>query len=382
LVLDHMPAFRNDVSMRLLQPREGPIPGEHYLPSTPATVTWGWLPAEAADPVLTMRSGETITIDTVSHEGIIEDQGRDPVAYFGRFGVAEQDVLRDAIEIAADYPARKPGVDGPHVVTGPVAVSGARQADVLRIEFLKLVPRAPYGIISNRHGRGALPGELPKLPHPDFVPDPGDPAKSATVSQFCPVSGNLTGSLSAGAGRTLRFPLAPFLGLVGVSPAGERVNSVPPGPFGGNIDIKDLVSGTALYLPVQVAGAGLFAGDPHYAQGHGEVALTALEAPLRATVRVSVLSGKSSLQLLGMLDRPFGETPQHWLAIGLDRDLNEAFRSAVREALRVLKEMRDVPTDVGYAYLSAAADFVVSQVVDDVKGVHCLIRKSDFAAWT
>ncbi len=182
--------------------------------------------------------------------------------------------------------------------------------------------------------------------------------------------------------RALRFPLAPFLGLVGVTPAGPTpLNSVPPGPFGGNIDIKDLVAGTTLYLPVQVAEAGLYVGDPHYAQGHGEVALTALEAPLRARLRVTLLSARGERNRFGVLDRPFAETPQHWIAVGLHRDLNEAFRAAVREALRVMKEMHDVPAEIAYAYLSAAGDFVVSQVVDDVKGVHCLIRKADFARW-
>lgn len=367
------------MSLPLLQPREGPIPGQHYLASTPETVTWGWLPTRETPAALVMRSGETITIDTVSHEGIVEDHGRDPRTYFGRFGVAEDEVLRDAVEIAGEYPARRPGVDGPHVVTGPVRIDGARPGDVLRVDFLELVPRAPYGIISNRHGYGALPGEMPPLPHPGFVPVPGDPARSGTVSLFCPVSGDRTGSLPVGS-RSVRFPLAPFLGLIGVSPAGDApLNSVPPGPFGGNIDIKDLVAGTSLYLPVQVEGAGLFAGDPHYAQGHGEVALTALEAPLRATLRVTVLSTVDGI--VGALDRPFGETSTHWLAVGLDRDLGEAFRSAVREALRVLNVIYDIPADVAYAYLSAAGDFVVSQVVDDVKGVHCLIRKSDFAAW-
>jgi acetamidase/formamidase len=370
------------MSFPLLQSHEGPIPGEHYLPSTLDSVSWGWLPVEGARPAVQMRSGETVTIDTVSHEGIVEDHGRDPEEFFGRFGVTATDILRDAAAIAADHPVREPAVDGPHVVTGPVAIAGARPGDVLKIEFLDLVPRAPYGVISNRHGYGALPGELPPLPFPGFVADPGDVEKSGTVSLFCPVSGDLTGALAAGGGRSIKFPIAPFLGLIGVTPAGETpTHSVPPGPFGGNIDIKDLISGTALYLPVQVDGAGLYAGDPHYAQGHGEVALTALEAPLRATLRVTVLPAADSRALLGQLDCPLGETPHHWLAVGLHRDLNEAFRGAVREALRMLEQMYQVPTDVAYAYLSAAGDFVVSQVVDDVKGVHCLIRKSDFAAW-
>jgi acetamidase/formamidase len=252
---------------------------------------------------------------------------------------------------------------------------------VLKVEFLELTPRAPYGIISSRHGYGALAGELPPLPYPGFVADPSDPDKSGTVSMFCRTSDGRTASLASG-GRELRFPLAPFLGLVGVTPRGATpLNSVPPGPYGGNIDVRDLSAGTALYLPVQVEGAGLYAGDPHYAQGHGEVALTALEAPLRATLRVTVLRAAESRTLLGPLDRPLGETATHWLAVGLHRDLNQAMRAAVREALRLLADVYAVPADVGYAYLSAAGDFVVSQVVDDVKGVHCLIRKSDFAAW-
>jgi len=328
-----------------------------------------------------MRSGETITVDTVSHEGVLEDQGRDPRAFFGRFGIAPDAVLQDAVDIAAGHPPRDAVADGPHVNTGPITVAGARPGDVLRLDFLELAPRVPYGIISSRHGYGALAGELPPLPYPGFVPDPSDAAKAGNVSLFCRAENGM-GSLEAPGGKELRFPLAPFLGTIGITPAGSRVNSVPPGTYGGNMDVKDLVSGTSLYLPVQIDGAGLFVGDPHFAQGHGEVALTALEASLRVTLRVTLLPAQDSRTLLGQLRRPFGETSEHWIALGLDRDLNEAFREAVREALRVLQEMYGVPADVGYAYLSAAADFVVSQVVDDVKGVHCLIRKADFAAWT
>jgi acetamidase/formamidase len=370
------------MSMQVLQPHDGTITSDHYLASTPESIIWGWLPTAQTAPVLTMRSGETVTIDTVSHEGILEDQGRDPLGFFKHFGVAPADVLRDAIDIAAAYGPRDANAEGPHIVTGPIAVAQARPGDVLKVEFPELAPRAPYGIISSRHGYGALPGEMPPRPHPDFVPDFSTPEKAGTISLFCSVAGDLTGSLPVGKDRALRFPLAPFLGLVGVTPAGpSALNSIPPGPFGGNIDIKDLVAGTSLYLPVQVAGAGFYVGDPHYAQGHGEVALTALEAPLRATLRISVLSAATSRNQLGVLDGPFAETPQHWIAVGLHRDLDKAFRAAVREALRVMKEVHDIPAEIAYAYLSAAGDFVVSQVVDDVKGVHCLIRKADFARW-
>ena len=127
----------------ILQPHEGPISAQHYLPSTPSTVLWGWLPTEQTPSVLTIRSGDTVTIDTVSHEGILEDQGRDPLAYFEQFGVAPASVLRDAVEIAANFASRDANGDGPHVVTGPIAVAGAKPGDVLKVEFLELTPRAP-----------------------------------------------------------------------------------------------------------------------------------------------------------------------------------------------------------------------------------------------
>lgn len=362
------------MGLTILQPHEGTPGADHYLPSDVGNVSWGWLPTAETPAVLAMRSGETVTIDTVSHEGILEDQGRDPFAFFGRHGVERGHVLRDAAALAAAHPPRD-ATSGPHVVTGPVAVEGARPRDVLKVDFLALVPRVGYGVISSRHGRGALPGEMPATPGPVSLFCAVDPSNGAS-------SGALFGTLDGGAGRALRFPLAPFLGMVGVTPAGsERLHSIPPGPFGGNLDVRDLVVGTSLYLPVQVPGAGFFVGDPHYAQGHGEVALTALEAPLRATLRVSLLPADQSRALLGALDRPFAETSEHWIVLGLHRDLDEAFRAATREALRALKEMRGVPPEIAYAYLSAAADFVVTQVVDQVKGVHCLIRKADFAAW-
>jgi acetamidase/formamidase len=176
-----------------------------------------------------------------------------------------------------------------------------------------------------------------------------------------------------------RFPLAPFLGLMGVAvDTDEPVHSVPPGSFGGNLDINELQVGSTLYLPVQVPGAGFFAGDPHYAQGDGEVALTALEAPLRATVRLTVLPRASAASLLGVLGEPIAETATHWLPVGLHADLNEAMRRAVRAAVGFLTATQGMEPAAALAYLSAAADFEISQVVDAVKGVHCMIRKSDF----
>jgi len=146
----------NDV--KVLQPGQGTIEGNHYLQSTPDQVLWGYVPNVHATAVVRMKSAETITVDAVSHEGILEDQGRNPVAYFGSKGVPRSDVLEDAIAIASQYhrTSRDFDKDGPHVVTGPVFVEGAQPGDVLKIETLEATPRVPYGVVSNRHGKGAL----------------------------------------------------------------------------------------------------------------------------------------------------------------------------------------------------------------------------------
>lgn len=354
----------------VLRRSEGAVPGRHYLPTTAATALWGRLPGAADAPVLRVRPGETVTIDALSHEGLLEDQGRDPVAFFAEHGVAGADVLDDAVEIARDV-AHDPAVDGPHVVTGPIAVQGARPGDLLAVTVLETTPRVPYGIISNRHGRGALPGEMPQAP--------------GNVSVFAPVEG--TGGsavgvlpLTVGGAASVRFPLRPFLGTIGVATAGdERPHSVPPGPHGGNLDISLLVSGSTLYLPVAVDEALAYVGDPHFAQGNGEVSLTALEASLRATLRFDVIPAADARRSFGAVTGPVVETPSYLVPTGLDEDLDTAVAHCVRNALELLGARYGMDRHLAYAYLSAAVDFDISQVVDQVKGSHARIRKSDFA---
>jgi acetamidase/formamidase len=361
----------------VLQPGRGRIHGEHYLPSAPDTISWGWLPNRTSEAVLTVDSGDTVTIDTVSHEGVLEDFGRDPVGWFGRHGVARDDVLVDAIRIA-DEVGRAVGVAGPHVVTGPVAVRGAEPGDLVRIDVLGARPRVPYGVISTRHGKGALAGELPEGPPPDESAPLLHPSRWRTVSVFTEIARGF-GTMPFGDGRMVRYPLAPFPGIIGVGvDTDQPVSSMPPGPHGGNLDVRPLAVGSSVYVPVQVAGGLIYAGDPHFAQGNGEVCVTALEGSLRLDLRVTVLQGDEARRAAGVLTGPFGETDGHWIPIGLDVDLDEAMRNAVRAALRFLETRFAMPRHLAYAYLSAAADFEVSQVVDGVKGVHCLIRKRDF----
>ena len=353
--------------MTILQPGVGEITGDHYVAATPGNVLWGRLPCAADAPVLEVAPGATVTFDTISHEGILPDQGQDPLAYFTGHGVPADQVLNDAIEVAATV-ARDAVADGPHVVTGPVRVAGAEPGDLLKITVVDLRPRVPYGVISNRHGKGALVGTLPRGPE--------------NVSVFTPVEDGAGAlPLVEGGDRVVRFPLVPFLGTMGVAVAGdERPHSVPPGAHGGNIDINLLVEGTVLYLPVQVPGALAYVGDPHFAQGDGEVALTALEASLRATLRFDVVPRAEALAAFGEVTGPLVRTPDYLVPTGLDPDLNEAMRKAVRAALDLLQARYGMDEHLAYAYLSAATDFDISQVVDIVCGVHARIRESDFAA--
>ena len=338
----------------------------HLLPSTPSTVRWGDLPCAGDRPVLEVDPGDVVVVDTVSHEGILEDQGRDPLAFFTARGIDAAAVLPDAVEIARSV-AHDPAVQGPHVVTGPVRVRGAKPGDVLSVTVEALELRADYGVVSNRHGRGALPGEFP-IGGVDVV------SVLARV-ETDPDTGLRRGSLPAGPHTDVRvrFPLRPFLGLVGVAtPGPEHLHSVPPGLHGGNLDVSVLGPGSTLHLPVQVDGALFYTGDPHYSQGDGEVALTAFEAPLRATLRLDLVPSDA----VRVRDALWGETPELLVPIGIDLDLDEAVRKAVRTAVALLVDLGMDPAHA-LAYLSAAGDFAVSQVVDRVSGAHGLIRKAD-----
>ena len=395
-----------------LQPGRGPIHGQHYLPSLPDQVRWGYVPAVGSDPVLHVRSGDTVTVDTVSHEGILEDQGRDPVAYFGSHGVPRGQVLADAIAIAAEYDrtTRNFDVDGPHVVTGPIHVDGAEPGDVLKIEMLSFLARVPYGVVSSRHGKGALARQadgsatagitLAEVMPPVATDGraTGIPTEYGNVFAFTPVESGPRGPVGVlprqGRG-SVRFPLTPFMGMTGVAFAPStsltdpNLNSIPPTLGGGNIDIGVLAEGSTFYLPVFAEGALFYTGDPHLAMGDGEVALTAMEGSLRATFRLTVCKPGSGDAPSVAFHYPFGESPDVWVPVGLSdpdaaqhgqiNDLNIAMRRAVVNALDFLQNDLGMDRAVAYAYLSAAADFHVSQVVDRTTGVHATIRKADFA---
>jgi acetamidase/formamidase len=218
------------------------------------------------------------------------------------------------------------------------------------------------------------------------------------ISVFTPIGrsrGVPSGFLPLGERGRVEFPLNPFAGLMSVATVGDApdvvdplVNSIPPTVGGGNIDIKHLGVGSAFYLPVVAEGALFSVGDPHMAMANGEVALTALEGSLRLTFRLTVCKAGSGDAPSVAFRYPFGETPRAWLPIGLSdpdgardgqvSDLDVAMRRAVVHALDFLTTDLGMDRAVAYAYLSAAADFEVSQVVDRTVGVHGVIPKAHF----
>ena len=287
----------------VLQSGTGRVEGR-YLRSTLETVRWGTLPGEDSVPAATIESGAMVTIDTISHEGILEDQGRDPVAYFGQYGIAREKVLKDAAALAASQRDRS---GGPCVVTGPIAVRGAEPGDILQVEVLGLVPRAPYGVVSNRHTGGS----------------------AHAVSVFTPVrraDAGYRGYLPTSRQLRAEFPLDPYMGIMGV--AGDELTYS-----------EGLGVGSSLFLPVRVPGAKFFTGDPHYVR---EGAF-ALEAPLRATFRLTVLRRASASS---------PRVADYWVA---RTRLDESMRRSLRDSLAYLGEELGMPRALAFAHLSAAS---------------------------
>jgi acetamidase/formamidase len=323
-------------------------PGRYRVRSGPETVHWGYLWG-AAEPVLRIEPGDIVTIDTVSHEGLMRDHG-DPESFFARFGIGREALLEDLMTIYAKVQHSGPG---PHIVSGPIAVAGAEPGDVLAIRVLEATPRVPYGVNTMRCNRGALPDEF-------------------TLNRSIVIPFDMDRQVAKFSDR-IEIPLAPFFGIMATGPARNlgKASSGPPGSFGGNIDLKELTAGSTLYLPVHVPEALFMVGDGHAAQGDGEVDLTAIETSLTGTFRFELIKGKP-------IAWPRAETPTHWITLGLHENLDEAMRMAVRETLNFLHDEKGLSRADAYALSSIAVDFEVTQVVDGVKGIHAMIPKGIF----
>jgi acetamidase/formamidase len=314
-----------------------PVRAQHVVRVTPTTVEWGYFAADAK-PVLTVKSGEVVTMDTICAIPELE-----------QMGAAVDDPIRELKQISAVVKDKGPG---PHVLTGPVAIEGAMPGDVLEVEILEVRLRSPYGWMMIQPGAGALPEEFPYL-RAKLVPL-DDKNK---VAEFAP---------------GIRIPVRPFFGNLGVAPPTGRLDSAPPAYNAGNMDNKWLVAGTKLYIPVQVPGALFAVGDGHAAQGDGEVCLTAIETNLTGVFRFTVRKNMK-------LRWPRAETPTQYITMGFHESLDEAARRATKEMIDYLTAERGLSRDDAYMLTSAAVDLHVTQVVDGVKGVHAMLPKAIFA---
>jgi acetamidase/formamidase len=312
--------------------------GQHVVRVTPATVEYGYFAADAK-PVLTVKSGEIVTMDTICAIPELE-----------QLGAAPDDPIRELKQVDAEVKDKGPG---PHVMTGPVAIEGAMPGDVLEIEILDIRLRSPYGWMMIEPGSGALPEEFPYLRRKLVPLD-----ERNKVAEFAP---------------GIRIPVHPFFGNLGVAPPEGRLNSAPPSYNAGNMDNKWLVAGTKVYIPVQVPGALFSVGDGHAAQGDGEVCITAIETNLTGVFRFTVRKDMK-------LRWPRAETPTHFITMGLHESLDEAARRATREMIDYLVTARGLSRDDAYMLTSAAVDLHVTQVVDGVKGVHATLPKAIFSA--
>jgi len=305
----------------------------HEIPATPENMVLGYLDA-TTPPVLSVDSGDEVILHS------FPAGGREALPPHGR-------VPEDYLAALAALPAGP----GPHFITGPVFVRGAQPGDTLQVDILEATPRMDWGFVSILPLLGTLPDEFTDYEtiHPEI-----DRARGVCRLPW-----------------GTELPLDPFFGIIGVAPprAWGRCGSPVPRAFGGNMDNKELKPGTTLYLPVFNEGALFMAGDGHGVQGDGEVCITALETGLSGRFRLTVRRDHP-------VAFPFAETPTHLMSIGLDEDLDDAAKQAVREMVHHVCRRSNLSRNQAYMLCSLAGDLRVTQTVDGNKGVHMLLPKN------
>ena len=345
---------------------------DHVVRSTSDNVVWGWYPLDRA-PVLTVRSGDTVRIDTLSHAGTT--QVEEPVEYLGQFGAAPDEVLQDVVDFWRTRPDRPREGRSGHVITGPIYIDGAEPGDTLEVQILSLRTRAPYGINNTGPTSGVFSSGYPGTSAED------EPLDMPAMRHFIR-TGEVDGREVAFFADGIRVPLAPFMGVMAVAPENPTVGqpgvtvpgvqaSRPPGPFGGNLDVKDLTAGSTLYLPVFHPGARFYVGDPHSVQGDGEVSGTAIEQSLSGDFRFVLHKGRT-------IDGPRAENATHHILMGIDLDLDRALRKAVVATVDFLVEEHGLSRSQAFSLASIAVDFRVAEAVDLTQVVTAFVPKAIF----
>jgi acetamidase/formamidase len=315
------------------------LAAEYTLPATPQTVAWGYYSGQSK-PVLTVHSGDTVRIQTLSTCGSPERMIAN--------GVRPEQIPPYTAAIYKEVTEKGPGG---HILTGPVAIAEAEPGDVLEVQILKVDLDADFACNVFGVGSGFLPTEYP---YGRYKVIPLDRQK--LIGHFAP---------------GIEIPLRPFFGSMGVAPAGGKIDTAPPFVHAGNLDLKELVAGTTLYIPVAAKGALFQAGDGHAAQGNGEVDITALETYLSGSFRFVVHKNRRLLW-------PRAETPTHYISMGFSKDLKEATTLALRDMIAFLMEEKKLSRDEAYMLSSVAVDMEITQLVDGNVGVHAMCPKKIF----
>lgn len=336
-----LPAVASALSLGAQTPGNAP-PQTHRLMPSPTTVAWGYYDA-AAVPVLRVRSGDRLIVGTL----ITSSPER-----LEKAGVAPAEVEQSLRDIYASVTNKGPGG---HILTGPIHVADADSGDVLEVRIERIDLAIPYAYNAFGPKRGFIPEDF-DYSRMKIIPLD----HKRRVAHFAP---------------GIDVPLRPFFGSIGVAPPASsgRLNSAPPGRHAGNLDNKELVAGTTLFIPVSTAGALLEIGDGHAGQGNGEVDITALETSLIGTFRVIVRKDMH-------LTWPRAETPTHWITMGTDTSLVVATKTAVREAVAYLVAEHGLTRDDAYMLVSVACDVEITELVDGNVGAHVMIPKRLFSA--
>jgi acetamidase/formamidase len=313
----------------------------YTLDATPKTVAWGNYDA-AAKPSLRIKSGDTVVFHTLITSS--------PTA-LEKAGVAPAEVEQALRDVYKEVTDRGPGG---HILNGPVFIEGAEPGDTLEIRIKRIDLAVPYAYNGFRYGVGFLTEDFPYARMKIIPLD-----KQKMLAHFAP---------------GVDIPLHPFFGSMGVAPppAFGRYDSTPPTISGGNMDNKELVAGSTLFLPVYASGALFEIGDGHAGQGNGEVDITAMETSLIGELQFVLHKGVKSAY-------PRAETPTHYIAMGFDDDLSEAAHKAVRNMIDFLVAEKGLSRDDAYALVSVAGDVDVTELVDRNKGVHVMVPKGIFA---
>jgi acetamidase/formamidase len=307
----------------------------HHLACTPSTVHWGFFDGNLG-PALTIAPGDRVTIDCVSgNPELLPPPGQG------------HEILPEHLAIHAHVPKGS----GNHILTGPIFIRGAEPGGVLEVRILDIRLRQNWGWNWFRPNAGTLPEEYP---YAHLMHLPIDQEQHTATMPW-----------------GLVVPLRPFFGQMAVAPKPQagRLNSKEPHEWGGNIDCKELTAGSVLYLPVQVAGGLFSVGDGHAVQGDGEADGTALETALSGNFEF-IVRPELSYTL------PRAETPTHYLTFGLDADLDQAAKQALREMIGWLQVLLGISRDEAYAFSSFCVDLHVTQTVNIIKGVHAMVSKS------